>query len=132
MSSLGNIRAADGDSSSVGKMRSSADVFFTNGQYDQAVDMWSKVIMLEPNNDSNFYRRFRVYLRQQKFKEALADLNSALKLNPKNEGALVQRAKLNLRLGRCEESEGDFNSLRRYWSIVASTVSLLISSAYVD
>lgn len=101
------------ESPSVGKLRSAADVAFTNGQYEQALDMWAKVIALEPNNDANFYKRFRVYLRQQKLKEAFADLNYALKLNPKNEGALVQRAKLALRLGKCEESEHDFTAIKR-------------------
>lgn len=113
LSSVGYIQGAEHDGNSVGKMRSAADVFFTNGQLDQAVDMWSKVIMLEPSNDANFYKRFRVYLRQQKLKEALADLNTVLKLNPKNEGALVQRAKLNLRLGKCEDSEKDFFDIRK-------------------
>lgn len=59
-------------------MRSAADVFFTQGQYEQAIDLWSKVITLEPLNDANFYKRFRVYLKQMKLKEALGDLNQVL------------------------------------------------------
>lgn len=68
---------------------------------------------MEPNNDSNFYKRFRVYLRQQKLKEALADLNSALTINPANENVLVQRAKLQVKLGRCEEADSDFDKLKK-------------------
>jgi DnaJ family protein C protein 3 len=98
---------------SAGKLRNAADVFFTNGQYEQSLDMWAKVIALEPQNDANFYKRFRVYLRQQRLREALSDLNAALKLNPKNEGALVQRAKLSLRLGKCEDAERDFALLKK-------------------
>jgi DnaJ homolog subfamily C member 3 len=74
--------------------------------------LWGKVIEMEPKNESNFYRRFRVYLRQQKLKEALADLNSALAINPLYEAVLVQRAKLQLRMGRCEEAAADFQKLR--------------------
>lgn len=98
---------------SVGKLRSNAEVLFSEKQYDKALEMWSKVIAMEPDNDSNYYKRFRVYLTQQKYKEALADLNAALTRNPQNENALSQRAKLNMRLGRCEESERDLVSLKR-------------------
>lgn len=112
-SKIAHLTAADNDAASVGKLRSAADTLFTSGQFDQAIEMWSKVISIEPANDSNFYKRFRVYLRQQKLKEALADLNSAIKLNPSNEGAIVQRAKLNLRLGKCEDSETDLIKLRK-------------------
>jgi tetratricopeptide (TPR) repeat protein len=67
---------------------------------------------MEPKNDSNFYKRFRIYLRQQKLKEALADLNSAITLNPKNDNALSQRIKLQMKLGRCVEADEDLERLR--------------------
>eukprot|EP00981_Chlorochromonas_danica_P000865 scaffold211_cov168-Ochromonas_danica.AAC.6 len=51
--------------------------------------------------------------KDEKFKEALADLSNALTRNPQNENALSQRAKLNMRLGRCEDSEKDLISLKR-------------------
>jgi tetratricopeptide (TPR) repeat protein len=67
---------------------------------------------MEPNNEQNYYKRFRVYLRQQKFKEALSDLTSALTIKPDFEAVLTQRAKLELRLGRCAEAEKDLIKLR--------------------
>ena len=67
---------------------------------------------MEPSNESNFYKRFRVYLRQQKLREALADLTSALKVKPDYESALVQRAKLQLKMGKCYEASQDFQNLR--------------------
>ena len=71
-----------------------------------------KVIEMEPTNEQNFYKRFRVYLRQQKFKEALADLNSALLLKPTYEQVIVQKGKLQTRMGRCQEAETDYHKLR--------------------
>lgn len=68
---------------------------------------------MEPANDTNFYKRFRVYLRQQKYKEALADLNSALLLKPENMQVLAQRCKLQVRMGRCSDAERDYSSLRK-------------------
>lgn len=73
-----------------------------------------QVIELEPKNEINFYKRFRVYLRQQKLKEALADLNSALTINPEYEVVLVQRAKLQIRMGRCEEALNDYQRIKRF------------------
>lgn len=98
---------------SIGKLRSSADTLYTNGKYDESIEVWNQVIALEPNNDSNFYKRFRVYLRQQKYKEAMADLNSVISINPKHENAVIQRAKLHLKLGRCSEAVNDFDQLKR-------------------
>jgi DnaJ homolog subfamily C member 3 len=99
---------------SVGKLRAAADLQFSTGDFDQSIQSWGKVIQIEPNNESNYYKRFRVFLRQQKLKEALADLTATLQLNPKHEQALVQRAKLNLRLGKCGEAESDLLNLKSY------------------
>jgi hypothetical protein len=128
---LFDMSIADTEALSVGKMRSSAEVFFANGEYDKALEMWAKVISLEPNNDTNYYKRFRIYLRQQKLKEALADLNAALTYNPQNENALTQRAKLNMRMGRCEDSEKDFISLKKYVLLCACS-SLLTILAFIQ
>lgn len=98
---------------SVGKLRSSAEVFFSKGELDKSIDMWAKVIAMEPENETNYYKRFRVYLRQQKLKEALSDLSTTLKINPKHDNALVQRAKLHMRLGKCAEAEADYELLRK-------------------
>ena len=102
---------------SVGKLRSSADVAFTNGDMNEALRIWSQVIALEPKNDSNFYRRFRVYLRLQKYKEALSDLNTSLNIKPDNSDVLKQRAKLQIKLGNCAEAENDFGRLQKYVSL---------------
>lgn len=97
---------------SVGKIRSSADVAFANGDMNEALKLWNKVIEMEPKNDNNFYRRFRIYLRLQKLKEALADLNSALSIKADNTNALLQRAKLYMKMGKCSEAESDYMKLK--------------------
>ena len=113
MFSVADFLAADVDAQSIGKLRSGAELAFSNGETEQSIRLWEEVIHLEPENDSNYYKRFRVFLRQQKLKEALADLNTALRLNPKNENALVQRSKLQLRMGRCDDATRDFESLKK-------------------
>lgn len=42
-----------------------------------------QVIELEPKNERNFYKRFRVFLSKRKYAEAILDLSRALQLKPK-------------------------------------------------
>lgn len=42
-----------------------------------------QVIELEPKNERNFYKRFRVFLSKRKYAEAILDLSRALELKPK-------------------------------------------------
>ena len=99
------------DIHSIGKLRSSAELAFSKGEVDQSLNLWEQVIQLEPNNDNNYYKRYRVYIRQQKLKEALSDLTTAIRLNPSNENALVQRGKLYMKLGKCNEAIKDYQLL---------------------
>ena len=126
--------SSSGETINVGKLRASAEVAFTKGEIEQALRIWQQVIArisfffnlynndlffdqvidIEPQNEQNFFKRYRVYIRQQKLKEALADLNSALQINPKNENILVSRGKLHLKLGKCTEAAKDFELLNRF------------------
>lgn len=103
----------EGVMQSLGKIRSSAELAFSKGEVENALKLWGQVIAMEPSNDGNFFKRFRVYLRQSKLKEALADLNSALQLKPDNEAALVQKGKLEMRLGRCSDALANMQRLQR-------------------
>jgi tetratricopeptide (TPR) repeat protein len=98
---------------STGKLRNAADGAFAKGEIDEAAKLWGKVIEQEPSNEQNYYKRFRVYLRLQKFKEALQDLTSAINIKPDYPEALAQRGKLSLRFGKCNEAEKDFQALKR-------------------
>jgi len=67
---------------------------------------------MEPQNEANYYKRFRVYLRNLKLKEALADLNSAISLKNDYDIAIAQRGKLLLKMGRCSEAEADLMKIQ--------------------
>jgi tetratricopeptide (TPR) repeat protein len=98
---------------SVGKIRSAADLAFSKGEVEESVKLWQQVIALEPQNEQNYYKLFRVHLRQKKHREALHDLNECLNLKPDHVQSLSQRGKLLLKLGRCAEAEVDFQSLNK-------------------
>ena len=96
----------------IGKLRAAAEEATAAGDMARATSLWNDVVALEPLQASNYYKRFRVYLRQSKFKEATSDLNKVLEIEPTHESALSQRAKLYLRLGKCLESSQDFATLK--------------------
>lgn len=98
---------------SVGKIRSAADLAFSKGEVEEAAKLWQQVIALEPENEQNHYKLFRVHLRQKKHREALQDLNECLKLKPSHVQSLSQRGKLLLKLGRCSDAEADFQNLAK-------------------
>jgi tetratricopeptide (TPR) repeat protein len=98
---------------SVGKIRSAADLAFSKGDVEESAKLWQQVISLEPNNEQNYYKLFRVHLRQKKHKEAIHDLNECLNLKPDHVQSLSQRGKLLLKVGRCTEAENDFRNLAK-------------------
>lgn len=103
---------AGGEAVSLGRLRSSADEAFTSGDYQKASSLWAKVILAEPNNEENFYKRFRVYLKTNDYSKAMADLSSALVINPKMEKALAMRAKYYVKMGACVDAEKDYIKLK--------------------
>ena len=121
----------------VGKLRASADEAFASGNLIEAIKLWSEVISQDDKNETNFYKRFRVYLRQNKLKEALGDLNKAINLKSNYEAALSQRGKLNLKLGKCADAIKDMNKLKElnsnsydnYIFTQASTCTSILSQA---
>jgi len=98
-------------SKDIGKLRSSAETAFASGKSEQALELFSKVIQLEPKNERNYYKRFRVYLSQRKYREAIKDLSAALALKPKYKQALAQRGKMHQLMGRCKEAVEDLEHL---------------------
>jgi len=55
---------AAGEDASV--LRGQAEMSFNTGDLPAALELFSKVIEMEPNNERNFYKRFRVYLKKSR------------------------------------------------------------------
>jgi DnaJ homolog subfamily C member 3 len=106
------VLAQEVDLKAIGKVRAAAEASLAAGDVPGSLQLWNQVIELEHNNGSNYYKRFRVYLRANKFKEAISDLNKVIEIIPRDENAVSQRAKLHLRLGRCLDATQDFALLR--------------------
>ncbi|CAM9637553.1 unnamed protein product [Discosporangium mesarthrocarpum] len=99
------------DSLSASALRNGAETALSKGEHDKAIRLFTKVIELEPKNERNFYKRFRVYLSKRKYAEAISDLSRALELKPTYKQALAQRAKLLKIMGQCEGAVRDYASL---------------------
>ncbi|CAN0077618.1 unnamed protein product [Ectocarpus sp. 6 AP-2014] len=96
---------------SASALRSGAELAISKGEHEKAIRLFSQVIELEPKNERNFYKRFRVFLSKRKYAEAIQDLSRALELKPKYKQALAQRAKLLRMMGQCEEAAKDYAAL---------------------
>jgi tetratricopeptide (TPR) repeat protein len=83
------------------------------GDLDKGLKLLNDVVALEPSNERNYVKRYRVFVRKRKFKEAFADLTTALELKPSYKAALAPRAKLGLQLGRCADAAADLSLLRQ-------------------
>jgi len=62
-------------------------------ELDKAIRFLSQAIQIEPENEKNYYKRYRTHLRGKKYREALQDLSAAINLDPSDASKLLQRAK---------------------------------------
>mmetsp|Transcript_887 Transcript_887/g.2877 ORF Transcript_887/g.2877 Transcript_887/m.2877 type:complete len:500 (-) Transcript_887:260-1759(-) len=103
---------AEPATATVGKLRSEADAALATGQFEKGVKLYSQVIHKEPDNENNYFKRYRAYLRSRKYKDAYSDLSTALRINAKFTAALKKRVELGLQIGRCFEAVGDLSRLK--------------------
>lgn len=73
-------RAAAGEGQeSAGKLRARGDSAFFSGNMQEALKYFTAAIRAEPGNAENYYKRYRVHLRQQNNRKAIADINAAVR-----------------------------------------------------
>ncbi len=74
-------------------------------RWDEAVDVLSKSIALEPENFLGFLKRASAYQGLGKLNEAVQDLTKVLAIKPDHAKAVVKRAELFVSLGRYLEAQ---------------------------
>jgi tetratricopeptide (TPR) repeat protein len=78
-------------------------------QYERALQAFQKSIQADPNYVQAYLARAQIYHRQQKFSEALTDLDHVLtRLAPGKAGILNDRADLYRAMGRLEDAAADY------------------------
>ncbi|MFC1839335.1 tetratricopeptide repeat protein [Thermodesulfobacteriota bacterium] len=79
--------------------------------YRMAVDYYSKVLKLNPDNAEAYKERASIYYLWGKYEELIPDLNKAIELNPDNAEAYKERARIYYNWGKYEEAIADYNKI---------------------
>ena len=77
---------------SVEELHDAAYQFMKSGNFSDAIDNYSKILELQPNDEQALLNRAKAYTQVDRFDEALWDLDSFLILNPNNKSALNGKA----------------------------------------
>lgn len=72
---------------------SQGDVFYSQGEYQKAVDAYTEYLKLKPSDETVLYNRGRAYEELGKYDKSLADFNKVLKIDPNNQNALLSYGK---------------------------------------
>lgn len=95
-----------------------AGLYYAHQDYIKALDDVNTAMKYyEPGDEESRYPayqiRAKIYQRQKKYDDALADLNQVLKMSPQDFGTIFQRAKVLYELGRYQEANADYNLMLR-------------------
>jgi tetratricopeptide (TPR) repeat protein len=82
------------------------------GNYDEAVEVATRVLEKHPDRVDALVLRAEAYVRtRRQYEQALADANRALELDPENRGAMVSKVVSLLGLGRADEAAPALDTL---------------------
>ena len=95
-----------------------AGLYYAHQDYVKALDDVNTAMKYyEPGDEEARYPayqvRAKIYQRQKKYTDALADLNHVLTMSPQDYGTIYQRAQVLYELGRYQESNADYNLMLR-------------------
>jgi len=77
---------------SVEELHDAAYQFMKSGNFSDAIDNYSKILELQPNDEQALLNRAKAYTQVDRFDQALWDIDSFLMLNPNNKKALNGKA----------------------------------------
>ena len=84
-----------------------AQKYLNEGNYQEAVEAYTALIEVDPNNEVLFMERADAYTNLQQYPEAIGDYTSVVSLNENNQDAYVYRGVLNYVNDEPEEGEAD-------------------------
>ena len=95
-----------------------AELYYAHQDYIKAIDDVNTAMKYyEPGDEEARYPayqvRAKIYQRQKKYSDALADLNQVLTMSPQDYGTIYQRAQVLYELGRYQEANADYNLMLR-------------------
>ena len=94
---------------SADELLTQAGVSFGRGTREDAIELATKAIEVEPKNAKAYYVRGRFYAEVRQPQKAVKDFNQALVLDPKSALPYYHRGEESFKLGRVKESAADFD-----------------------
>ena len=88
-----------------------AGVSFARGNREDAIELATKAIEVEPKNAKGYYVRGRFYVEIRQPQKAVKDFTQALALDPAAAPAYYQRGAEHFKLGHIKESAADFDKV---------------------
>ena len=83
---------------------------YEQGDYQGAIDDWTKVIEVNPQEVDAYYNRGVVFYQSDQYEQALADFDRALKLNAQSAQILYARGSVYMEQGNYREARNDFRN----------------------
>jgi tetratricopeptide (TPR) repeat protein len=80
-------------------------------KYDEAIEYYSKGIIIKANNSFSYNNRANAYTMKEDYDKAMVDYNKALEIDPNNFYALNGRGIFFRRLKEYEKAQEDFNTV---------------------
>jgi tetratricopeptide (TPR) repeat protein len=83
--------------------------YYNNGDFDQAISEYNKVIQLVPNNSNPYYNRGLAYAGKGDLDPAISDYDKAIQLNPDFIEAYINRGNAYNDKGDLDQAISDFD-----------------------
>jgi DnaJ homolog subfamily C member 3 len=99
--------SAESASDSVRELRVLADSAVAQGNIDQAISLYGRVLAVEPT-PRHYFNRANAYLRRRDYSHALKDLDAALATDPEFFKGLLHRANIHKLRGACDVALKDY------------------------
>lgn len=87
--------------------------FFEQGEYNQAIEQFTKALQMDPKDAMSYYNRGLAYVAKTEYQEAIADYTSALHQNPRNAMAYYHRGIAHRLLGEHDRAIADYTRALR-------------------
>jgi tetratricopeptide (TPR) repeat protein len=92
----------------IGRLLTQAYGHMAAGEFEQAADVFTAVIELEPEESANYHFRGEAYLRSGKLDRAISDFTQALAVEPDVAPTHVLRGDAYFRAGELEKAKADY------------------------
>ncbi len=87
----------------------SASAYLKNGQYDKAIEDYSRAIAIDPNNANAYNGRGIAYRKKDQYDKALEDFNKAIAIDPNSANAYNGRGIAYRKKDQYDKALEDFN-----------------------